>query len=133
MSDQEDTVVRAALFYKEQRVSQVYTKKYMTEGISVKDLVVSHENHWGDTYAKEKMIDGNPATRWASKGVDTSKPMELTLTFAKAELLSQMNLTSLCQEIMRLVHLKFKRLWMEPTRQCTKVQRWGISMIRWEM
>ena len=36
------------------------------------------------------MIDGNPATRWASKGVDTSKPMELTLTFAKAELLSQM-------------------------------------------
>ena len=90
LSDQEDTVVRAALFYKEQRVSQVYTKKYMTEGISVKDLVVSHENHWGDTYAKEKMIDGNPATRWASKGVDTSKPMELTLTFAKAELLSQM-------------------------------------------
>ena len=90
LSDQEDTVVRAALFYKEQRVSQVYTKKYMTEGISVKDLVASHENHWGDTYAKEKMIDGNPATRWASKGVDTSKPMELTLTFAKAELLSQM-------------------------------------------
>ena len=78
MSNQEDTVVRAALFYKEQRVSPVYTKKYMTEGISVKDLVVSHENHWGDTYAKEKMIDGNPATRWASKGVDTSKPMELT-------------------------------------------------------
>ena len=65
-------------------------KNYETEGISVKDLVVSHENHWGDTYAKEKMIDGNPATRWASKGVDTSKPMELTLTFAKAELLSQM-------------------------------------------
>ena len=63
LSNQEDTVVRAALFYKEQRVSQVYTKKYMTEGISVKDLVVSHENHWGDTYAKEKMIDGNPATR----------------------------------------------------------------------
>lgn len=31
LSDQEDTVVRAALFYKEQRVSQVYTKKYMTE------------------------------------------------------------------------------------------------------
>lgn len=90
LSDQEDTVVRAALFYKEQRVSPVYTKKYMTEGISVKDLVVSHENHWGDTYAKEKMIDGNPATRWASKGVDTSKPMELTLTFAKAEPLSQM-------------------------------------------
>ena len=90
LSNQEDTVVRAALFYKEQRVSPVYTKKYMTEGISVKDLVVSHENHWGDTYAKEKMIDGNPATRWASKGVDTSKPMELTLTFAKAELLSQM-------------------------------------------
>lgn len=90
LSDQEDTVVRAALFYKEQRVSQVYTKKYMTEGISVKDLVVSHENHWGDTYAKEKMIDGNPATRWESKGVDTSKPMELTLTFAKAEPLSQM-------------------------------------------
>ena len=53
LSDQEDTVVRAALFYKEQRVSQVYTKKYMTEGISVKDLVASHENHWGDTYAKE--------------------------------------------------------------------------------
>ena len=90
LSDQEDTVVRAALFYKEQRVSPVYTKKYMTEGISVKDLVVSHKNHWGDTYAKEKMIDGNPATRWASKGVDTSKPMELTLTFAKAEPLSQM-------------------------------------------
>ena len=90
LSNQEDTVVRAALFYKEQRVSPVYTKKYMTEGISVKDLVVSHENHWGDTYAKEKMIDGNPATRWASKGVDTSKPMELTLTFAKAEPLSQM-------------------------------------------
>ena len=90
LSNQEDTVVRAALFYKEQRVSPVYTKKYMTEGISVKDLVVSHENHWGDTYAKEKMIDGNPTTRWASKGVDTSKPMELTLTFAKAEPLSQM-------------------------------------------
>lgn len=82
LSNQEDTVVRAALFYKEQRVSPVYTKKYMTEGISVKDLV--------DTYAKEKMIDGNPATRWASKGVDTSKPMELTLTFAKADPLSQM-------------------------------------------
>ena len=26
LSDQEDTVVRAALFYKEQRVSQVYTR-----------------------------------------------------------------------------------------------------------
>ena len=36
------------------------------------------------------MIDGNPATRWGIKGVDTSKPMELTLTFAKAEPLSQM-------------------------------------------
>ena len=133
LSDQEDTVVRAALFYKEQRVSQVYTKKYMTEGISVKDLVVSMKTIGEILMQKRRMIDGNPATRWASKGVDTSKPMELTLTFAKAELLSQMKLTSLCQEIMRLVHLKFKRLWMEPTRQCTKVQRWGISMIRWEM
>ena len=89
LSTTEDTVVRAALFYKEQRVSPVYTKKYVAEGISVKDVAVSHENHWGDTYAKAKMIDGNPATRWASKGVDTSKPMELTLTFAKTEPLSQ--------------------------------------------
>lgn len=56
LSNQEDTVIRAALFYKS-RESVRYTKKYMTEGISVKDLVVSHENHWGDTYAKEKMID----------------------------------------------------------------------------
>lgn len=90
LSAQEDTVVRAALFYKEQRVSSVYTKKYMAEGISVKDVAVSHENHWGDIYAKEKMIDGNPATRWASKSVDTSKPMEITLTFGKAEPLSQL-------------------------------------------
>ena len=55
LSNQEDTVVRAALFYKEQRVSPVYTKKYMTEGISVKDLVVSHEKPFGgDTYAKRE-------------------------------------------------------------------------------
>lgn len=73
------------------------------------------------------MIDGNPATRWASKGVDTSKPMELTLTFAKADPLSQMKFDLFVSEIMRLVHLKFKRLWMEPTRQCTKVQRWGYQ------
>ena len=27
------------------------------------------------------MIDGNSTTRWASKNVDSSKPMEITLTF----------------------------------------------------
>ena len=90
LSDQEDTVVRAALFYKEQRVSPVYTKKYMTEGIAIKDVTVSHTTDWGATYTKEKMIDGDSFTRWASKTVDNSKQMEITLKLAKKEPISQM-------------------------------------------
>ncbi|MGO5443419.1 glycosyl hydrolase family 95 catalytic domain-containing protein [Faecalimonas sp. LCP19S3_D12] len=90
LSDQEDTVVRAALFYKEQRVSPVYTKKYMTEGIAINDVTVSHTTDWGATYTKEKMIDGDSSTRWASKTVDNSKQMEITLKLAKKEPISQM-------------------------------------------
>lgn len=36
------------------------------------------------------MIDGNSTTRWASKNVDSSKPMEITLTFEEKEVLAQL-------------------------------------------
>ena len=37
------------------------------------------------------MIDQNTSTRWASKNVDASKPLEITLNFSEKETLDQMN------------------------------------------
>lgn len=90
LKEAQDTVVRAALFYDEQRISPVYTKKYMSEGISIKEVKVSHTADWGETYVKEKMIDGDTTTRWASRAVNSSIPIEITLSFAKKESISQM-------------------------------------------
>ena len=39
---------------------------------------------------KEKMVDRNSTTRWASKDVDSSEPMEITLTLEEKELLNQL-------------------------------------------
>ncbi len=69
-----DTVVRAALFYDEQRVSPVYTKKYITDsegGIGLNSVEVTPSPTW-DNYGKEKMTDKDPSTRWASKQPGTA-------------------------------------------------------------
>lgn len=85
-----DCTVRAALFYGEQRVSPIYTKKYVRQPISVKEVKISQIENWGAEYVKEKMIDGNTSTRWASKKPNASLPIEITLSFAKEETINQM-------------------------------------------
>ena len=90
LSKETDSVVRAALFYRGQRVSPIYTKTYVTQASPIQNVEVSHADVWGETYTKEKMIDGNSTTRWASKNVDSSKPMEITLTFEEKEVLAQL-------------------------------------------
>ena len=78
-------------FYNEQRVSPVYTKKYIAKSIKIQDVTVSHTEDWGNNYVKAGMIDQNTSTRWASKNVDASKPLEITLNFSEKETLDQMN------------------------------------------
>lgn len=89
LKEGENTIVRAALFYKEQRVSPVYTKKYVSNGVSVKGVEVSHKDNWVDAYVKEKMIDADHTTRWAAKGVTNSNAMDIILKFGKKETLNQ--------------------------------------------
>lgn len=74
--------VKAALFFKEQRVSPIYTEKYVTEGVEVNQVDVSFKNTWGTKYAETKMIDGDANTRWAAK--DTAEPIDVTLKFEKS-------------------------------------------------
>lgn len=71
--------VKAALFYKYQRVSPVYSEKYVTEGIKVNGVDVSFKDTWGASYVETNMIDGNPATRWAVR--DTSDPIDVVIDF----------------------------------------------------
>lgn len=86
-----DQVIKAALFYGEQRVSPVYTEKYVTQKVQIEGVCVSHTNDWGSVYTKEKMIDGDTKTRWASKAVDTTKPLEIELTLKEKETITQLN------------------------------------------
>ena len=67
LDNKENTVVRAALFYNEQRVSPVYTKEIHSKSIKIQDVTVSHTEDWGNNYVKAGMIDQNTSTRWASK------------------------------------------------------------------
>ncbi|MFR8492921.1 MAG: hypothetical protein ACLVC1_04795 [Mediterraneibacter gnavus] len=64
---------------------------------------------FGEKPIQRKMIDGNSTTRWASKNVDSSKPMEITLTFEEKEVLAQLVFDLLYQTIMESDHLKSKR------------------------
>ncbi|MGN0329928.1 MAG: glycosyl hydrolase family 95 catalytic domain-containing protein [Kineothrix sp.] len=84
LNTEQDTIVRAALFSGEQRVSPIYTKKYMIRGqggITVASVEITPEAAWSG-YEKEKMIDGNGATRWASKSPGTSV-IEITLNLSR--------------------------------------------------
>ena len=83
-----DTTVRAALFDGEHRVSSVFTNTYVVKGTTVKDTELSHTNVWGG-YEKEKMLDGNTTTRWASKGVDTKKDIAITFNLNQEETIDQ--------------------------------------------
>ena len=86
-----DTIVRAALFDKEQRVSPIYTKKYMVRGqggITINTVMVTPEATW-DNYGKEKMIDGNSSTRWASRAPGTSV-IEITLNLSQESTFDRM-------------------------------------------
>lgn len=79
MDQEGDVVIRAALFDGDQRVSEIYTRQYMKNGITVNNVALSEnaQSDWGSTYAKEKMIDRDSATRWASKGVSGDVEIEL--------------------------------------------------------
>ncbi len=77
-----DTAVKAALFYEAQRVSPVYSEKYVTEGVPVDSVDVSFKDAWGASYVEAKMLDGDTGTRWAAK--DTGEPIEITLDFEKS-------------------------------------------------
>lgn len=86
-----DTVVRAALFYEVQRVSPVYTKKYIVGsegGIPLSSVEVTPAPTW-DNYGKEKMIDKNPSTRWASKQPGT-EVIEIVIGFAQESVFDSM-------------------------------------------
>ena len=55
LSKETDSVVRAALFYRGQRVSPIYTKTYVTQASPIQNVEVSHADVWGETYTKEKI------------------------------------------------------------------------------
>ena len=79
LASDKDTVVRAALFDEEHRVSPVFTNKYVITGVKADSAALSHDQVWGG-YEKEKMFDGNTTTRWASKQPDKTKPLAITLS-----------------------------------------------------
>ena len=85
LSTEENTVVRAALYLKNQRVSPVYTKQY-TASVTVNSISTNAIN-W-DGYTPEAMIDGNAETRWASKS--PSGEVEIIMSFENAISMNQM-------------------------------------------
>ena len=64
LNDDQDVTLRAALFLNNQRVSPIYTKRYV-KPVTV-DKVINNNEFWAG-YSVEKMIDNNLTTRWASK------------------------------------------------------------------
>ena len=81
-----NTIVRAALFLGEQRVSPIYTNVY-TGKIRVSS-VETETADWGDEYVPESMIDGDSGTRWAS--YEPSGDIEIFLSFDEAVTMNAM-------------------------------------------
>lgn len=63
---------------------------------------------FGEKSIQRKMVDRNSTTRWASKDVDSSEPMEITLTLEEKELLNQLEFDLFVSKIMESDHLKFR-------------------------
>lgn len=78
LNPSENTIVRAALFFNDQRVSPIYDRQYIIKGVHFDEVKTSWESVWGG-YEKEKMIDGNNGTRWASMSPSTQEDMEIIL------------------------------------------------------
>lgn len=83
LSDSKDTIVKAALFMNEQRVSPIYSKQYVLNGASIDTVLLSWDQDWGSNYNKNMMIDGNPESRWASK--NASGDIELTFNLSNEQ------------------------------------------------
>lgn len=92
------TVVKAILYHEDQIVSPLFTKCYTTETIPVKEIELSHETDWGAEYTKDKMVDGNTSTRWASKAPDSSKDLELTFTLEGKQPVNQVSFDQFVSE-----------------------------------
>ena len=80
LNTEKNTVVRAALFHKKQRVSPVYTKQY-TKGIEINAADTQVED-WGDEYTIGSLMDGDLNTRWATKSPQGD--IEIVLSFDNA-------------------------------------------------
>ena len=72
-------VVKAAIFLEKQRISSVYSSDYIAP-ITFTDVTAAVDD-WGTEYLPGKMIDGNTATRWASKA--PTGDIEILLSFDK--------------------------------------------------
>ncbi|WP_279160867.1 glycosyl hydrolase family 95 catalytic domain-containing protein [Thomasclavelia cocleata] len=64
LAGNQETTLRAALFFNSQRVSPIYTKRYVK--LKTVNQIINNNDFW-DGYPVEKMIDNNLSTRWASK------------------------------------------------------------------
>ncbi|MDD3402149.1 MAG: glycoside hydrolase N-terminal domain-containing protein [Hespellia sp.] len=91
LSNQKNTTVRAALFYREQRVSPIYSKQYTAGSIRFESVEISNNSNWGATYAKDKMIDGDASTRWAFKKPLPAEPLEIELTLSEVQEINKLN------------------------------------------
>lgn len=67
LSTVQDTAVRAALFRKQQRVSPVFSSRYVVKGIDIRSASSNITANWGANYTLDKLYDKDTATRWASK------------------------------------------------------------------
>lgn len=62
LSLEKDTMIRAALYKGEQRISEVFTRSYSAKSVAITSMTTDLEN-WGSQYNNEKLFDGNVNTR----------------------------------------------------------------------
>lgn len=84
-----NVTLRAALFEKGQRVSEVFTRSYTLAEASIASVSVSWPDDWGASYTPDKLIDKNHNSRWASKDCTGNEEIEITLTLAEETLVSK--------------------------------------------
>ncbi|MCE9655773.1 glycosyl hydrolase family 95 catalytic domain-containing protein [Clostridium celatum] len=81
-----DNIIKAALFKGEQKVSEIFSEKYVNEKISFKSAHSDNYYNNNNNYSPDKAIDSDKYTRWATN--DNTNSVDITLTFEDIETIS---------------------------------------------
>ncbi|MEG2291425.1 MAG: glycoside hydrolase N-terminal domain-containing protein [Clostridium sp.] len=88
LSIENDNVIRAALFKGDQRVSDIFTRKYTNKKTNIKSAVSDNYYNNIDEYSSEKVIDSDLFTRWATN--NNTNSVDIELKFDKEEVVSSL-------------------------------------------